>query len=115
MIWTGAGVVITVCLQGMPALLYAMICNHLNALLLRLHVTWATMVTAGTETTACQKALYALLHATPLSPPCVLPQTWCVTWGWIPMAAGWEIIACQLDLSAQLVLHKLENECFNKS
>merc|ERR1712013_432342 len=105
-----AGMVTTACQQILSAPQHAMIYNPLNALLLRLHVTWATMVIAGMETTACQKALYALLHATPLSPPCVLPQTWCVTWGWIPMAAGWEIIACQLDLSAQLSLHNFENE-----
>jgi len=148
---TGAGVVITACLQGTPAPLSAILWNLLPAPPLRLCVTWAIMATAGMVITACQKVLSAPLHAmtlplqcvvprmsdvttaslvaagwemavcpkaqcaplpvTPLAPPCVPALTLCVTWGMMTMVAGWEITACLLDLSAQLI----ENNCSIKT
>merc|ERR1719250_139508 len=93
MIWTGAGVVITVCLQEIPVLQYAMICNPLNALLLRLHVTWATMVTAGTVTTACQQILSAPQHSMILLPLSVVPLMSDVTMASLE-AAGMETTVC---------------------
>jgi len=73
-------------------------------------VTMASMVVAGTEMAVCPKAQCAPRHVTALPPPCALAPTLCVTWGMMQMVAGWEIIACLLDLSAQLI----ENNCAKK-
>merc|ERR1719250_169797 len=110
MIWTGAGVGITVCLQEMPVLLYAMICNPLNALPLRLCVTWATMETVGMVTTACQKDLCAPNPAAPLHLQSVVPRMSDVTAASL-VTAGMETTACQKALSAPLHATPLNPQC----
>jgi len=55
------------------------------------------MELAGMETIACQKDLFVLLLVTTLHHQHVLIlQILCVTMGWMPMVAGWEISVCLL-------------------
>merc|ERR1719312_1223588 len=87
-----------------------MICNHLNALLLRLRVTWATMVIAGTVTTACQQILSAPQHAMILLPLSVVQLMSDVTMASL-VTAGMETTACQKALCALLHATPLSPPC----
>jgi len=98
-----AGMAITACQKVLSAPLHAMTLP-LQCVVPRMSdVTTASLVAAGWEMAACPKAQCAPLPVTPLAPPCVPALTLCVTWGMMTMVAGWEITACQLDLSAQLI------------
>merc|ERR1739844_845375 len=103
-----AGTVTTACQKALSAPLPAMTLPLQSVGPLMSDATMVSMAVAGMEMAVCPKAQCAPLHVTALAPPCALaPLTLCVTWGMMTMVAGWEIIACLPDLSAQLI----ENNC----
>merc|ERR1712066_1093780 len=54
------------------------------------------------STSACQRVPSVPQHVTPLNHPTVWRETLSVTWGHLLRDVGWEITACQRDLSVQL-------------